>query len=193
MGGVCSRRSLTVRHPISIEPDEELVPEPATEAQGVPEPREASGEDDREDSTPSASWDFVDEQLPPVEVQLQQRRGHRANADAQAPRSLQVQLSPVLQVPFPCQLVHRKWRFYIVWEVPGRPDWCGIHFSHQALCWAQLRLQASAARPDLTLTTAFKLLKWYRAFGCTLQQLESAFRRESGQTAGRVNYYLWRY
>ena len=106
MGALCSRRSLAVRLYISIEPEEESVPKPATEAQGVPEPREASGEDDLEDTASSASWDLVAEPLPPIEVQLQQRRGYRANADAQASRTLQVQLRPVLQVPFPCQLVH---------------------------------------------------------------------------------------
>ena len=169
MGGVCSRRSVTVRLHISIEPEEEPVPEPATEAQGVPEPREASGEEDLEDSTSSASWDVIAEPLPPIQVQLQQKRGYRASSDARFSRTLQVQLSPVLQVPFSCQLVHRERRFYIVWEVPGRPDWCGIHFSHQALCWAQLRLQASIARPDLTPTLAFKQLRWYRAFGCTFR------------------------
>ena len=193
MGGSCSRRSLTVRLTLSIEPEAEPALEPATEAQGVPEPGQASGDDETEDSTSSSGWDFVAEQLPPVEVQLQQRRGYRANADAQFTRTLQLQLRPVLQVPLHCQLVHRDWRYYVVWEVPGRPDWGGIHYSHRALCWAQLRLQASAARPDLTPASAFKLIRWYRAYGCTLLQLEAAFRRESGQRAGTVNYFLWRY
>ena len=193
MGIACSRRSVTVRLRISIEPEEEPLPVPATEAQERPEPVPASGDDDTEDSTSSSGWDLVAEQLPPVEFQLQQRRGYRANADAQFSRTLQLQLVPVLQSPFPCQLVHRDWRYYVVWEVPGRPDWGGIHYSHRALCWAQLRLQASTARPDLTPAAAFKLIKWYRAYGCSLQQLESAFRRESGQRQGSVNYFLWRY
>ena len=193
MGVTCSRRSLTVWLHISIEPEEEPLPEPAAEAQGAPEPSEAAGENDFEDSTSSASWDFIAEPVPHLQVQLQQRRGYRANSDTQFHRTLQLPLVPVRQVPLHAQLVHRDWRYYIVWQVPGRADWSGIHYSHRALCWTQLRLQASAARPDLTPASAFKLIKWYRAYGCTLLQLEAAFRRESGQRAGSVNYFLWRY
>ena len=193
MGGTCSRRSFTVRLQISIEPEEEPLSEPAAEAQEVPEPEQASGEDTTEDSTSSSGWDFVAEPLPPVGVQLQQRRGYRANADARFSQTLQLPLRPVLQVPLHSQLTHRDWRYYIVWEVPGRADWGGIHYSHRALCWTQLRLQASSARPDLTPAIAFKLIRWYRAYGCTLLQLEAAFRRESGQGAGSVNYFLWKY
>ena len=161
------------------------MPEPATEAQGEPGP-EASGEGDSEGSTSSSGWDFLAEQPPTVEVPQHQRRGYRASARGA------LRLTPVLQVPLHCQLVHRDWRFYVVWDVPGRPDWGGIHYSHHAFCWAQLRLQARLARPDLAPAAAFKLIKWYRAYGCTLLQLEAAFRRESGQVAGSVNYFLWR-
>ena len=149
MGGVCSRRSFTFRLHISIETEEEPLPEPATEAQGAPEPDRAAGENDTEDSTSSSDWDVVAEQLPTVGVQLQRRRGFRASADVHYLHTLQLPLAPVRQVPLHAQLVHRDWRYYIVWEVPGRADWSGIHYSSGALCWGQLRLQASTARPDL--------------------------------------------
>ena len=100
---------------------------------------------------------------------------------------------PVLQIPFLPQLAHRRWRFYIVWNIPGHSDWSGVHFSFGEFCSTQIRLHAAAALPHLSATEAFKRIRWCRALGCTQAQLESTYRQEARLPAGTaVRFYWWR-
>ena len=103
-------------------------------------------------------------------------------------------LEPVLQFPPPSQPVHLSWTYFIVWEVPGRPEWAGVHFSFGDLCSEQIRLHAAAALPHLSSADACWRIRWARAYRCTQAQLKAAFRQGAGlPVEAPVHFYWWRY
>ena len=175
--------------------------EPATEAQEGAAAAQAEAAEGASEGSSSESWELVDfaspssSSRPAAATGVSQERRDQARSDllfGQALRNRRL-FERVLQIPFIPQLVHRHWRFFIVWEVPGRSDWSGVHFSFGDFCSTQIRLHAVAALPHLSAADAYRRIRWCRALGCTQAQLESAYRQEARLPAQTtVRFYWWR-
>ena len=166
--------------------------EPATEAQEGAAAAQAEAAEGVSVGSSSEGTELVDVDSPisssghATATEVRQERADQARSDllfGQALRSSRL-IEPVLQIPLLPQLVHRRWRFFIVWEVPGRPDWSGVHFSFEDLCSEQIRLHAAAALPHLSAADACRRIRWGRAYGCTQAQLKTAYRQR-GEIACR--------
>ena len=97
---------------------------------------------------------------------------------------------PILQRPTDAELWNPGLRFYIVWVVPGY-GWPGVHWGLGKAPWNQIRSHAADHLDHLPAATAFREIRWHRAYGCNHRQLEAAFRRETAPDTS-CPYYLWR-
>ena len=183
MGISCSRRQ-NFRVQIIITTEAEPQPEPAPEREDA-----ASAAEDASDD-----WETVSEPRPPPigaapPAPVVRYVSRQSLCDA-AFRPVPLQY-PVEQRPSLNQLLDNRNRVYIVWFVPGQPEWTGIHYGAGTHCWAQLRSWACAAHPELSPTDAFKRLRWIRSLGSNHNQVEAALRRESEGRAV-LHYWYWR-
>ena len=133
MGNLVCRRRLHVSISIDLEPEAEPAPTPAAEQEG-PSASEAEGEEDR--------WSVVGEDSSAVgsvtpSVGLAYRSQARVNF-----RPSRILLTPSQFEPPASIFANRNWRFYIVWSVPGHPEWAGIHCSYGARAWTQINTVA---------------------------------------------------
>ena len=87
---------------------------------------------------------------------------------------------PVVREPTPSELTHRRLHIRIVWDFPEHPEWNGVHFSLGLSCWLQVQSHTVVALPDLAAAAAFRRIRSYRCFGCSLRQIYAAYRRENG-------------
>lgn len=89
-------------------------------------------------------------------------------------------LYPLLRFPPPLLPIQFSWTFSIVWEVPGRPDWGGVHFSWGSLGGDQIKLHAAAALPHLSPADAIDRIRWVEAIKFTHAQLRAAYIQGAG-------------
>lgn len=110
-------------------------------------------------------------------------------------------LYPLLRFPPPLLPIQFSWTFSIVWEVPGRPDWGGVHFSWGSLGGDQIKLHAAAALPHLSPADAIDRIRWVEAIKFTHAQLRAAYNRvqdcrlrpQFASTGGATSAHLGNY
>ena len=175
--GNCPRR---IQITVNIEPETEPEPvEPASEREGA-----ASAVDNESDG----GFSLVGSE-PPQAVLRPQSRPFLRNP-ARVTFQLVALRLPALQAPSLVELTNPRLRFYVVWEVPGR-EWAGIHWGQGLLVWRQLRSHAVDSQPALGSEAAFSTIRWHRCIGCSHDQLQAAYRRESGRQELAL-YFYWR-
>ena len=183
-----NRRSLHLRIDIAFEPEAEPAPatRPASAQEGTSaEPAIVESDSDGWDVLPigalppTGSVTRVTQGSPNV---LVRRSRHREPGLPRFAPASQL-LEPEEWLPSRADLFSPRVRVYVVWSVPGRPEWRGIHYGKGTLAWRQIRSWACSAVPGQRPETVFACIRWQRCWGCDHDQLIRVLFRESESSA----------